>query len=269
MEEERVRQLEQEESDRLAFYAAVEAECEREHQIQVDAEKAEATRRRMELEAKRLREQLEDRELRQEQHRRSRELHEQESLQAALDKSRREEERREELHQESMREEARRAAVFEEAGRLAQQKLLEEANRLEAERIAEEARLAEQRELASRRLNTEVVPNNSGSQADQIVGKRISLLMNNSRLRYMGTVLLVTMDSILLQSVTSHGTEGRFLALASPQPGKDVAAEFGVVHSQMRFVKTDIKDLHVHEPAADVAASPASLSKHEIEIAEL
>ena len=154
-----------------------------------------------------------------------------------------------------MREEARRAAAFEEAGRLAQRKLIEEANRLEAERIAEEARLVEQREVASRRLNTEVAPTNHGSQADQIVGKRISLLMNNSRLRYMGTVLLVTMDSILLQSVTSHGTEGRFLALASPQPGKDVAAEFGVVHSQMRFVKTDIKDLHIHDDMPAKAVS--------------
>ena len=73
-----------------------QAEFEREHQAQMDAENAEATQRIMELEAKRLRIQLEDRELRQEQQRRQREreLHEQESLKQQRQKSLREEKRR-------------------------------------------------------------------------------------------------------------------------------------------------------------------------------
>ena len=72
-----------------------------------------------------------------------------------------------------------------------------------------------------------------------------------------------------MQSVTSHGTEGRFLALASPQPEKEVAADYGVIHSQKRFLKSDIKDLHIHETAAAVTDSPPSLSKHEMEVADL
>ena len=61
-----------------------------------------------------------------------------------------------------------------------------------AERIAEEARHAEERELANRRLNTEVAPTDNGSQVDQIIGKRLSLLINNSLIRYFGKPVGIT-----------------------------------------------------------------------------
>ena len=277
MEEERIRQMEQEESDRFLFFAAAETEFEIEHQAQVDAEKAEARRRVMELEAKRLRVQLEDRERLAEQQCRNQELREQESLQEALEESRREEERREELRQETLREERRRNAAFEEAGRLAQKQLLEEANRVEAERIAEETLQAQQ----SRRANVEATREEENKvdaiKSYPLVGSKISLLLNNS-VRYSGILYALNNEDLVMNHVANHGTEGRYLALNPPQPEEEIAGDFMTGQEEMRFLKSDIQNIFVHNGPANKSSPLAPPSraefdalekKHDAEIAEL
>ena len=63
-------------------------------------------------------------------------------------------------------------------------------------------------------------------------------------------------EFIVLQNVTSHGTENRYLALNPPHPGNEVAGDLGNVVEYMRFLKSVIKDLHVHKHAVVSPPSP-------------
>ena len=65
-----------------------------------------------------------------------------------------------------------------------------------------------------------------------------------------------------MKSVLSHGTEGRHLKFVPPQPEKEIVGDKKTVIQQMRFSKSDIKDLHVHN-------RPAAVLSHEEETAAL
>ena len=89
------------------------------------------------------------------------------------------------------------------------------------------------------------------------IGSKISLLMNNL-IRYTGILQAVTNEdkSVTLISVNNYGTEGRCLALSPSQPEKEVVSELGV-REQLRFMKSDIKNLHVHcGPASSTPPPP-------------
>ena len=47
------------------------------------------------------------------------------------------------------------------------------------------------------------------------VGSKVSLLINDSLIRYSGILHLVEYESVMLKPAVNHGTEGRYLAMAS------------------------------------------------------
>ena len=234
----------------------------------------------MKLETERIRLELEEQKRLEEEQRR-----EQESPQAALEESRLEQERVEESRQESLRVEEHRRIALEEAGRVAQQKLIEEEKKREARRLEAESRQAEQ--LRSGKTDARTMELIMGLNKDLINSKReeetigkgingypeigcqISLLIHNNLLRYSGIILLVEGESITLKSVLSHGTEGRHLKFVPPQPEKEIVGDKKTVIQQMRFSKSDIKDLHVHNRPAAVLSHEAETAAKDLEIADL
>jgi len=265
------------ESDRLAI---AEAKLRREHTKRFAREQAEAESRKVKLETERVRLELEEQERLEEEQRR-----EQESLQAALEESRLEQERAEELRLESLRLEASRRVALEEAGRVAQQKLIDEEKKRESRRLEAESRRAEQ--LRSGQTDDRTMGLILGLNKDLINSKRaeetkgkgindypeigcqISLLINNNLLRYSGIIHLVEGESITLKSVLSHGTEGRHLKHVPPQPEKEIVGDKKTIIQQMRFSKSDIKDLHVHNRPAAVLSYEAETAAKDLEIADL
>ena len=100
------------------------------------------------------------------------------------------------------------------------------------------------------------------------IGSKISLLINDSLLRYSGTLHLVAGQSVVLKPVASHGTEGRYSSIN--QPEKEIVECLENIHEQLQFLKSDVKSIFVHSgPAKKPPSSPPTLVKHETEIADL
>ena len=98
------------------------------------------------------------------------------------------------------------------------------------------------------------------------IGSKISLLIKDSLIRYSGFLDLMEDESVVLKPVANHGTEGRNSAIN--QPEKEIIADLENVIPSMRFLKSDIKNIHVHNETNAASLTP-SLVKHEGKIADL
>ena len=97
-----------------------------------------------------------------------------------------------------------------------------------------------------------------------LVGSKISLLLNNS-IRYSGILYALYDEDLVMNSVANHGTEGRCLALKPPQPEKEIAGDFVTGQEEMRFLKSNIQNIFVHNGPAEKTSSLAPPSRAEFD----